>query len=261
MYFKNIQKGTILGIIFFLTACSQEQMLFHPNQLSKDHQFSFEHTYQEFFIPVEKNVFINGLLFKNKKSKGLIFYLHGNGGSVDSWANNAELYLHNHYDFFVLDYRGFGKSDGSISSEKELYRDVQIVYDTLCKLYPENQIVVIGFSIGTGIAAKLASENNPKYLVLKAPYYNIRHLARQYIKIVPILFLQYKLETNVYLQQVKCPVSIFHGDQDEIIDPKASIKLKRHLKKDDNLVILKGQKHNGINKNQEYQKHIEEILH
>lgn len=73
----------------------------------------------------------------------------------------------------MMDYRGYGKSEGSIKNEDELYSDVQEVYNYLKSFYNENKIIVLGYSIGTGPAAFLASKNHPKELILQAPYYSL----------------------------------------------------------------------------------------
>ena len=250
----------IVGIFFSFASCRQEKMLFFPEKLPSDHTFTFTNTFQEYFFKVDKKRSLNGLLFCADSSKGLIFYLHGNSGSIDSWGSIADVYLKNKYDFFVLDYRGYGKSQGRISSEKQLHNDIQIVYDSLKTMYQEQNIVIVGYSIGTGLAAKLASTNDPKLLILKAPYYNMIDLAHQYIKLMPSFMIRYKLKTNAYITKVKCPVIIFHGDQDEVIYEGSSEKLKTLFKEEDQLIILKGQRHNGINENVYYLTELKKIL-
>ena len=247
----------LAGILF---SCRQEKMLFYPEVLPKNYSYNFPAKFKEYFIKVDKKTSLNGLLFSADSSKGLIFYLHGNAGSLASWGSAAEVYLKNKYDFFVLDYRGYGKSEGKITSEKQLYNDVQIVYDSLKARYQEKNIIIVGYSIGTGMAAHMASTNNPKLLILKAPYYNMADLAHQYIKILPAFMIRYKLKINKYITQVKCPVIIFHGNQDEVIYVGSSYKLKELFKPGDQLIILEGQKHNGINENVIYQKYLKEIL-
>lgn len=258
---KNVSATLILILFILLTSsCRQERMLFYPDILSKEYTFPFNQTYQEYSIKVDKNTSLNGLLFTKEKSKGLIFYLHGNAGSNASWGSIADVYLKNNYDFFILDYRGYGKSEGAIKNEKQLYDDIQIVYDSLKLLYDENNIVIIGYSIGTGPATKLASDNDPKILILKAPYYNMTDLAHQYVKIIPSFLIKYKLRTDKYITQVKCPVVIFHGNHDEVIYVGSSHKLKERLKPGDKLIILEGQRHNGINENATYQFELQKIL-
>lgn len=248
------------GIFFIFLSCKQEKMLFFPEALPSDHTFTFNNTFQEYFFKVDDKTNLNGLLFRTDSSKGLVFYLHGNSGSIDSWSSIADVYLKNKYDFFVLDYRGFGKSQGKISSEQQLHNDIQLVYDSLKTMYEEKNIVIIGYSIGTGLATKLASTNNPKLLILKAPYYSMVDLAQQYIKILPSFLIRYKLRTDEYITKVKCPVVIFHGNQDEVIYEGSSEKLKMLLKQEDQLIILEGQKHNGINENVTYQEELKKLL-
>ena len=198
MYFRIIIKLTLFSCLLFLVVgCHQERMVFHPEPLSQDFSYQFDYPFQEVFIPVNDQVKINGLLFKAKNSKGLVFYLHGNSGTLKGWGTYAGLYLKNNYDFFVIDYRSFGKSTGIINKEKDMYNDVQVVYDSIQSQfhYQEKDIVVIGYSIGTGFAAKLTSDNNPQKLVLKAPYYSIPNLINQSYKAVPHFIIKYKLPT------------------------------------------------------------------
>ncbi len=249
-----------LALIIILISCRQEKLLFYPEKLPISHIFAFNNDFDEYFINVDKKTKIHGLLFKAPLSKGLVFYLHGNAGSLNSWGNIADVYLGNNFDFFIPDYRGFGKSQGKISSEKQLYNDIQIVYDSITKNYRPDDVVIIGYSIGTGLAAKLASDNNPKLLVLKAPFYSMTDLANKYFKIIPGFLIRYKLRTYKSISNVKCPVIIFHGNCDEVVYYESSKKLEKHFKNGDRLITLPGQTHNGINHNHIYLGELKKIL-
>ena len=93
---------------------------------------------------------LNCLLFKAKNPKGLIFYIHGNADNLRYWGDFADFFLNHNYDVFMYDFRGFGKSDGSIRGEKNLQRDAKRLYRKLLEEYDEDKIIVYGFSIGTG---------------------------------------------------------------------------------------------------------------
>lgn len=250
----------LVGLSFIFSSCKQENMIFYPETLPADYQFTFKDEFEELFFKVDDETKLHGLLFRADSSKGLVFYLHGNGGSNDSWGHIADVYLHNNYDFFILDYRGYGKSQGKISGEKRLYNDIQLVYDSLKASYKESNIVIIGYSIGTGPAAKLAADNNPRLLILKAPYYNLADLVQAYYKIIPSFLIRYKFKTNEFIKEVKCPVVLFHGDQDEVIYKGSSDKLKELFKEGDRLIILEGQKHNGINENAKFREELRKLL-
>lgn len=247
---------SICGLLFLF----QEKLIFFPNKLDKDYQFSFEQQFEEINIKTNDQKILHGLLFKSDSSKGLIFYLHGNAGSLKGWGKVARTYTELHYDVFMLDYRGYGKSEGVISSQKQMFTDVQTAYDEMLKVYPENKMIVLGYSIGTGLAAKLASTNQPKLLILLAPYYNMTDLMRHTFPIIPPFLLKYKFETNQYIKNCKMPIVIFHGNEDEVIYYGSSLKLKEQFKKGDTLITLNGQRHNGMSDNMEYKIELTKIL-
>lgn len=247
-------------LICILMFFFQEKLIFFPDKLDKNFRFTFNQKFQEVNIQTKDNKLLNGILFISDSSKGLIFYLHGNAGSLLSWGETAKRYTDLNYDVFILDYRGYGKSEGSIRSQEQLFEDLQITYDELKKKYEEKRIVVLGYSIGKGPAARIASTNHPKLLILQAPYYSLVDVMRHTYPIIPTFLLKYKFETHKYLTACKMPIVIFHGDQDEVIYYGSSMKLKNEMKITDTLITLKGQRHNGVTDNQEYISVIGKIL-
>ena len=244
----------ILALILYIAACSylyfkQESILFHPTKLSADYQFDFDVNFEEKVIVGKDGTKLSGVLFKSHNSKGLVFYLHGNAGDIKRCEKDAYVYTDLGYDCFILDYRGFGKSEGKIISQNQFYSDVEIAYDSLCKNYEEQNIIILGYSIGTGPAAMLASKSNAKHLILLSPYYSMVDMMNNQYPFIPSYFLEYKLKTHEFIAKVKSSISIFHGDADEIIYYGASVKLKEHFSSKDELITLTGQLHGGMNQN------------
>ena len=239
---------------------TQEQLLFFPQKLNKDYQFDFNTNFEEINIKSFDSTILNGLLFKADSSKGVIFYLHGNAGSLQTWGKVAKTYTDLNYDVFMLDYRGYGKSGGQNKSEEQIFKDVEVAYQTVKKRYTENKIIILGYSLGTGLATKIASEHSPKLLILQAPYYSLVDLMKKNYPILPTFILKYRFETNQYITKCKAPIVIFHGNIDYVIDYNSSINLSSLFKKNDKLIILKEQGHNDITDNQDYQKVLKQIL-
>jgi uncharacterized protein len=239
----------------------QENLIFHPQKLAKNFKFEFERQFEELNIKTEDKIVLNGLLFKADSSKGLVFYLHGNSGSLKGWGNIAKHYNSRKYDIFMLDYRGFGKSDGDIDGgEEQVFKDIQIVYDTLKLRYAESKIIVVGYSIGTGPATQLAATNRPKQLVLQAPYFSLVDMMEHEYPGIPTFILKYKFQTNKYIGDCKMPVTIFHGDKDAVIYYNSSVQLKALCKAGDKFITLQGLGHNGINEDLVYLNELDEIL-
>jgi uncharacterized protein len=250
----------IILLIFSLIYFNQEAMIFFPNKLSKNYSFKFEGEYNEINVKAKDGKLLNGLLFHADSTKGLIFYLHGNGGAIDSWGEIAATYTSRHYDVFFLDYRGYGKSEGEINSQKEVYDDAQSAYDVMKLKYSEDKIIVLGYSIGTGLAAYIASTNQPKQLILQAPYYSLVDMMQIKFPFLPTFLLKYQFETNQYLPNCKMPIIIFHGNKDEVIPYASTLKLKPLLKPSDMLITLDNRGHNNMSDNPEYLIQLESIL-
>lgn len=257
--FLIIVAGLYAGICILLYI-SQEKLIFFPEKLQGEFKFRFNGDFEEVNIRTKDNTLLNSAFFKADNTKGVIFYLHGNAGSINSWGQVANIYTDLHYDVFMPDYRGYGKSEGKIKSEEQLFQDMQTVYDYLKTTYYESRIIVLGYSLGTGLATKIASTNHPKLLVLQAPFYSMIDLAKHLYPILPTFILKYKFETNKYIEKCTIPVVIFHGNRDEIIYHESSIKLRKLMKETDTLITLNGEGHNGMSSNPTYLYELKKIL-
>jgi pimeloyl-ACP methyl ester carboxylesterase len=227
--------------IYFL----QERLIFFPSKLSEDHVFSFENTYEEMDFFPEDNVRINALLFHGDPDGDIVFYSHGNAGSLEGWGMVADQFTRYGANVLIYDFRGYGKSTGKIS-ERALYADALHIYDFLAGKFGEQRIIVYGRSIGTGIASHVAAWRKPKKLFLESPYYSLPDLAGKLMPIVPQSMIRYKLPNHSHLARVDCPVIIIHGDRDEIIPKSQSVKLQSVLKDQDYMYTIEGGRHNDL---------------
>ena len=160
----------------------------------------------------------------------------------------------------MLDYRGYGKSQGKVTDEDTLYRDIQIVYDKLLETYSENQIVVLGQSMGTALASYVAANNHPNLLILQAPYYNLKDWTNDVASELDTTNIPYSFDNAFFLKKVKCPVIIFHGNKDTAVYYGSSVKLSKLLKATDQFITLQDESHNDFSKNEAYLSSIKLIL-
>jgi len=250
------------GIILLLIIAYifQEKFIFKPEKLKKDFIFKYDVPFREYFFDIEPGVSINGLHFWREKPEGLILYFHGNTKSIKGWSRYAKDFYRYNYDVVLLDYRGFGKSTGKIYSENQMFGDAQRIYNSLKADYSEEKIVVLGYSIGTGLATYLASKNKPGKLVLLAPYFNLPYLMKSNYRIIPTFLLKYRFMTNEHIVNVKAPIAIFHGKSDNVINYQSSEKLYKLCKPNDKLYLISGQIHVGMDDNHEFKQELEKFL-
>ena len=160
-----------------------------------------------------------------------------------------------------MDYRTYGKSKG-VLNEEAFYTDAQYCYDYLKERYEEASITVYGRSLGTGMATFVASKNNPKQLVLETPYYSITDVAQSRFPVFPANWLlSYKFESFKYMQNIRCPITIFHGTSDYVIS-YASAKKLFLASKDKNIdfVTIEGGGHNNLRDYDAYRKKIDVLF-
>jgi uncharacterized protein len=264
-HFRSIVFVVLLSyILFCLSYYFFQQYFLFTNTKLVDPTYNFDGKFEERNILTRDGKKLNGLLFKSKSSKGLIFYLHGGGHALDKWGKYATTYTNLQYDIFFLDYRGFGKSDGDVPTEKQLYSDVQDAYNNIKTAYNEDRIVVFGYSLGTAPAAMLAATNSPVKLILQAPYYSGSEAVKNnypfIYSIIPSFLLKYKLETYKFIQQTKAPIVIFHGDKDSVFSVEQAYRLKKFFKPNDELILLKNQGHNGFTENEQYLMELKRVF-
>jgi uncharacterized protein len=247
-------------LLFLAVYFLQDFFIFKPEKLRADFQFKYDIPFRELNFDVEEGARINGLHFYRENPKGLILYFHGNTRSIKGWAKYAKDFYRYDYDVVLVDYRGFGKSTGK-RSETEMLDDMQFVYTSLSKQYSENHLIVYGRSLGSGFAAKVASDNNPRYLILDAPFYNFRKVIERFLPMLPIrLVLRYHLRTDRWIPKVKCPVYIIHGTKDWLIPISHSERLQRINPRKIILIRIHGGGHNNLPKFDEYHNFMRDIL-
>ncbi len=224
---KFLKRIGIFIILFYLVVMAglylkQESLLFLPDQLSQDHQYrkGVEHE-----IPVADGVDISAYYHKSPEAKGVIIYLHGNKGSIRRCIRQADMLDGIGYDILMPDYRSYGKSEGSIESEAQMLSDMQKVYDHALSMYDESQIVVMGYSMGSGMASYLAAENEPQQLFLVSPYKSLVDVIWRRFPLIPSFLIKYHFSSYDYLQKVTCPITAFYASDDTVIPPASSLSL------------------------------------
>ncbi len=246
----------ILVLVYFI----QEKFIFKPEVLKKDFLYKYDIPFKELFFDIEPGVQINGLHFYREKPKGLILYLHGNTRSIKGWAKYARDFYRYDYDVVLVDYRGFGKSTGK-RGEKEMFEDVQFVYTSLKNQYAEQHLIVYGRSLGSGFAAKIASDNNPRYLILDSPFYNFIEVVERFLPFLPHKYLiRYPLRTDKWIRTVKCHTYIIHGTKDFLIPIGHSEKLMNINRDKITLIRIEKGTHNNLPGFPEYHNFIRDIL-
>lgn len=249
----------VCGIaLYFL----QDKFFFHPQTLPAEHKFSFNQPFEEVYLPVndEKNLSIVRFTVPDSVCKGIVLYFHGNRKNIERYAQYAASFTRNNYEVWMMDYPGFGKSTGE-RTEKILYSDALVFYNMARGRFSGDSIILYGKSLGSGIAAQLASVRESKRLILETPYYSFDALASHYAFIYPVsLMLHYHFPTNEYFNHVKEPIMLIHGTDDEVIPFSHSKRLLKIAPQGSELITIENGKHNDLADHKLFQQKLDSVL-
>ncbi len=246
-----------VGLILYFM---QDKILFHPKALDKNYSFRFNEAFTELNIPVSSTRNLNVVKFTTDSIyKGIVLYFHGNRQNIERYAKFSKLFTDSGFEVWMMDYPGFGKSTGD-RNEITIYKDAMLLYKMAIALQPSENIIIYGKSIGTGVAAQLASVRECRHLILETPYYNMDALAKHYFFLYPVNPMsKYSFPVNEYLPFVKAPATIFHGTKDEVIPYTQTKKLKKENPNIHLITIEKG-KHNNLSEYPIFNKTLEAVL-
>ncbi len=153
-----------------------------------------------------------------KDGHPVILYFHGNAGALADRVPRFRLFAASGYGFLAVSYRGYGGSTGS-PAQAGLMRDGEAAYRQARALgYGAKRIVLMGESLGTGVATALASAHEAAALVLDSPFSSAADVAAAHYGMFPVRWLMIdQFRSDRVIRDVHIPVLIVHGEQDRVI--------------------------------------------
>lgn len=215
----------VVALIFFF----QESLLFSPQAIFPSDKIN-DAQIEALEFRTNDGTTLEALHWKGDTSLPAIVFYHGNAGNNNTWISSLSFLHDAGYPIYCLDYRGYGHSEGSIASEQAFYSDAELFFKLVQKQC-KSPIILMGISLGTTPAAYVASRNKTHALILTAPFFSMKRVAKEKYPFVPEFILRYPFETNVYLKNVNCPVALFHGTNDEVFSVTHSQDLHQVLSK------------------------------
>ena len=221
---RNIFLEIIIGIlviylsILILLFIFQRNLLYHPNE---NNYFGdkLEVDVEKVKIRTTDNISLLGWFHKkNLKNFKTILYFHGNAGNLEN-----RIYKLNHFkdldvNFLIIAWRGFSGNDGK-PSENNLYIDGNSAMEWLKKNgVDENNIIIYGESLGTGVATEIAQNGNFAGLILETPFTSMVEAAKNFYPYIPVgLLLKDKYENQKKIKNINIPILVMHGEADKIV--------------------------------------------
>jgi len=206
------------GIVLFLYFV-QERMIYFPARDWNGTPTDMGLDYETVWLTTQDNVKISGWFVPVSQPKGTVLFLHGNGGNMSHRLNLLLKLYEMGLNTLIIDYRGYGQSDGS-PSEQGTYYDAKTAWQYLIvqkQLAPET-IVIWGNSLGGGVASWLAQQHPPAGLILSSTFTSAVDVATEVYPFLPVrLMARVRYETAQRLPTIQCPVLVIHSPLDNVI--------------------------------------------
>ncbi|MDZ8186171.1 MAG: alpha/beta fold hydrolase [Nostoc sp. ChiSLP02] len=233
----------------------QTRFIFFPSVVIEKTPEFFNLPYEEVWLPVTaktgKVERIHGWWIKAKQPNAkVLLYLHGNGINIGANVAHANRFHQLGFSVLLIDYRGYGRSEGSFPNEKRVYEDAVTAWNYLVRQQqiPPSQIFIYGHSLGGAIAIDLAVKHpQAAGLIVESSFTSIRDLIayRNMFWMFPVdLILTQRFESIKKLPNLKMPVLFIHGTVDSAIPAFMSQKLYAAAPEPKQLLLVPGADHN-----------------
>jgi fermentation-respiration switch protein FrsA (DUF1100 family) len=174
-----------------------------------------------------------------------VLYFHGNAGNISHRLDRSKRLVERFgLDILLLDYRGYGLSEGR-PSEAGLYRDARAAYaEAERRGFPAGRILLFGESLGCAVAVQLATEKPSAGLVLETPFLSVPALARRYYPIVPGFLIRTRFDTAKKIGKISAPKLFIQAEDDEIVPESHARRLYELAPQPKELYRIPGAGHN-----------------
>lgn len=235
----------VINVLLYLR---QPAMVYYPVKAIESTPRDWGLEYEDVVVEAENDVKLHGWFIPNRKSDKVVLFFHGNAGNISHRRESIEIFKRLGTSVFIIDYRGYGKSEGK-PSEADTYRDARAAWRYLMeikKVDPRN-IIIFGRSLGGAIATKLATEVKSAGLIVESTFSSARDMAHRLMPVIAyLIWLRYDYNTVANIKQVRCPVLIVHSLDDDIIPYKLGIKIYNAANEPKKFLRITGDHNNGF---------------
>jgi pimeloyl-ACP methyl ester carboxylesterase len=206
-------------IICLLLFIFQRHLIYFPDKTVFFNPNYINLKFDDIYYRTSDDISINAWLIPADSSEMTILFCHGNAGNISHRLESIQIFNRLKLNVLIFDYRGFGKSEGSVS-EEGTYLDAMGAWNFLLnqKGYKPSQIIIFGRSLGSGVASWLAKNVNPAGLILESSFTSLPDVGVSVYPFFPVRLLsRYRYPTKENLSYIDCPKLFIHSKGDEII--------------------------------------------
>ena len=182
------------------------------------------------------------------KARGTVLFLHGNAGNISHRLDYLLMFNRLGHSTFIVDYRGYGRSSGE-PSEEGTYRDAEAAWDYLrqARSVRQQDLVIVGESLGGGVATWLAARVPPRALLLFSTFTSVNDLGSEIYWFLPVrLINRIRYDNLGNLERISAPIFVAHSRDDEIVPYAHGRRLFEAAREPKEFLEMRGSHNEGL---------------
>lgn len=230
--------------LLVLLAFMESRLLYFPVRELDATPSDFGLPSEELNVTASDGVRLHGWWIKSA-GKVVLLLFHGNAGNISHRLDRARLFSQRlGVDMFLVDYRGYGRSEGR-PSEAGLYRDGLAIFDAArARGFSPDRIVLHGESLGCAVAVDVALARPCAGVALETPFLSVPALARKHYPFVPAFLIRSKFDAGSKIGRVTVPKLFLVAERDDIAPAVQGRRLFELASPPKELYVIPGAGHN-----------------
>lgn len=225
----------------------EKKLIYHPQKMPDELQLPQSSGIEDANFQSADGTKLNGWFIDHPKRRAVALWLHGNAGNIASRAPTLNLLNKRHQlAVMVFDYRGYGRSEGE-PSEQGILMDARAARKWLAERtgVSEQEIVLMGRSLGGGVAVDLAAKDGAHGLVLVSTFTSLPQASQHHFPYLPTsLLMTQRLDSLAKISQYHGPLLQSHGEADKVIPYRLGKQLFDAANEPKRLISIPGGGHN-----------------
>jgi fermentation-respiration switch protein FrsA (DUF1100 family) len=236
----------VLAIAAALLAANEGRFIYFPLRPYDASPAQYGLQAEDLDVPASDGTRLRGWWLRGR-GKTALLYFHGNGGNISHRLDRSRTLVDAlGLDIVLVDYRGYGLSEGR-PSEQGLSADGEAIYEAArARGFPPERILFFGESLGCAVAIETALRKPARALVLEAPFLSIRRMARAVMPFVPPFLIRTRFDNEAKIGRIAAPKLIAGSDTDDVVPFSQTRRLFELAREPKAFHIVAGAAHNNI---------------
>lgn len=248
--------GQALWLYFY-----QDRLVFHPDTMLHETPAV---PYDDVWIKTKDGIRLHGWWIPKDSAALTALVLHGNTGNISDRLREADFFRRLGMNVFMMDYRGFGRSQKAALTDQAIYQDSEAAWAYLTQergIDPDT-IILCGRSLGASPAIYLASRHLPRAVILESGFLSLADVAQSRYPIFPAKFLlKSRFDMSEAVKHVRSSTLVVHSPDDKVVPYAEGLKLYEALTTDKEFLKISGPHNEGYYLNEaSYQDAVEAFL-